>query len=296
MGTPSLDLLSLFVAVAQAGSFSGAARTLGLPKSTVSRGVAALEREMGVRLLHRTTRKVALSTAGAALHEKVAPQLGALARSLAEVPELEEQPSGLLRVTASVDFGAAVLPDLVSAFATRYPAVELELRLTNQVVDLVAEGIDLAIRLTSRRLADSSLTVRRAAPLRSQLFASPAYLARRGTPRAPADLDGHDWVMFRQVDAIRLQGPGGRVAVTPRGRVSCDDMLFAREAARRGTGVCLLPQFLAEADVAAGLLVRVLPRWDEGGGQLYLVWPGGRNPPRKVAAFRDLVLETVERW
>ncbi|HLU65532.1 MAG TPA: LysR substrate-binding domain-containing protein [Kofleriaceae bacterium] len=295
MGTPSLDLLSLFVAVAQAGSFSAAAKRLQLPKSTVSRGVAALERDMGVRLLHRTTRQVSLSTAGAALLEKVAPQLAALESALALVPEREGQPSGRLRVTASVDFASAVLAGLVAGFTARYPAVEIDLRITNQVLDLVAEGIDLAIRATSRRMSDSSLTVRSTGPIHLQLYAAPAYMARRGTPRQPSELDQHEWVVFRGGLDSKLEGPGVVVGIQPRGRTTCDDMLFVREAVRHGVGIGILPGFLAEADVAAGTLVRVLPRWSIRGGQLLLMWPGGRHPPAKVAAFRDFVLDAIQR-
>jgi DNA-binding transcriptional LysR family regulator len=293
VGTIDLNLLGVFIAVADTASFSEAARRLRLPKSTVSRSIARLEESMGVRLLHRTTRRVALSTAGQALHERVAPLLASVEKSLGELPELEESPSGVLRVTASVDFGATVLAEIATRFVARYPSVTLDLRLTNDVVDLVKERIDVALRLSSRRLEDSSLAARRAGELSLQLFAAPGYLARRGTPRSPRELDEHDWVVFRAARPVKLEGPGEGAQVTPRGRLVCDDMFFAREATRHGGGIGLLPSFLAESDVAAGRLARVLPRFAARGGHLWIVFPEARHVARKVAAFRDFLVESL---
>lgn len=293
MGTVELDLLALFVAVAQSESFSGAARRLGVPKSSVSRGIAALEKSLGLTLLHRTTRRVSLSTAGAALLERVAPLLGELERSVVDLPDLEQQPSGKLRITAPVDFGATVLAEVVARFVARYPAVEVDLAITNQTIDLIADGFDMAVRIAPRALKDSSLVARRLGALSIQLYASPGYLARRGTPRTPKDLDGHDWVVFRGLRSIRLDGPGGPVGVAASGRVSVDDTFFTREAVRNGAGIAALPTFLAEADVAAGHLARVVPRWTMRSGQLWLLWPGSRHLPRKACAFRDFLVESL---
>lgn len=293
MATIDLNHLSVFGAVGESASFSVAARRLGLPKSSVSRAVAKLEAAVGVRLVHRTTRHVALSTAGKALYEKTAPLLATLRQSIGDLPELEEQPSGRLRVTATIDFGAAVLAEVVARFVARYPGVEVELRLTNELVDLVAESIDVALRISSTRLKDSSLTAKKAGPVTLQLFAAPAYLARRGTPRVPRDLDGHEWVGFRAARAVRLEGPGGPIDVRPQGRITCDDMSFLRAAVLEGAGIGVLPAFLTHADVAAGRLVRLLPRWNMLSGYLWIVSPGARHVPRKVSAFTQLVLETM---
>jgi DNA-binding transcriptional LysR family regulator len=289
----SLDLLSLFLAVAEAGSFTAAATRLGLPKSSVSRGVAALEEELGVRLLHRTTRKVSLTTAGAALLERIAPLLGELRASLGALPEREEQPSGTLRITAANDLGAHLLPVMLARFTSRFPAVEVDVRLTNAYVDLVAEGIDVALRITQKRLADSSLSARLLGPVTMGLYAAPAYLARRGTPRTPADLEDHEWVMFRAGAPVKLESQGGTATVKRRGRVSGDDMLFIHRACREGLGVALLPTFLADADVSAGALLRVVQRWGTRSGSLWFVTPTARQQPRKVTAFRAIALETM---
>lgn len=291
MATVDLNLLPTFVAVAKAASFSGAARQLRVPKSSVSRAIAALEETMGVRLVHRTTRHVALSTAGTALYERVAPLLDALSDSVVELPEREEEPSGLLRITASVDFGATVLAELIAAFSRRYPAIGIDLRLTGAVLDLVQESIDVALRISNKPLADSSLYAKRLGEVSLKLYASPDYLARRGTPRTPDELTAHDWIRFRSIDVVPLSGPRGTVRVRPHGELSCDDMSFARSAVCAGLGVALLPTFLAEADLKAGQLVPVLPKLTMRSGTLWFVCPVARHLPRKVAAFRDFLVE-----
>ncbi|WAS99341.1 LysR family transcriptional regulator [Nannocystis punicea] len=293
MTTVDLDRLARFVAVVDTASFSAAARRLGLPKSSISRGIVGLEQAMGVRLLHRTTRRVAVTTAGAALYERTAPLVAALQRSLAELPEREEQPSGRLRVTATVDFGAAVLADIVARFVARYPSVEVDMRLANNVVDLVAESIDVAFRIARRPLGDASFTARKLGTIDVQLYASPAYLARRGTPRNQRELAGHAWVAYRGGPALRLDGPGEAFVLKPSGPIVCDDMSFARQALRAGVGLGILPNFYAEPDVAAGLLVRVLPRWTTQTGALWLMCAGGKHLPRKVSAFREFVIEAL---
>ena len=293
MATVDLNLLPTFVAVAKAASFSGAARQLRVPKSSVSRSIAALEETMGVRLVHRTTRQVSLSTAGQALYERVAPLLDALSESVVELPEREEEPSGLLRVTSTVDFGATVLAEMIARFAQRYPAIEVELLLTGTVLDLVQDSIDVALRISAKPLEDSSLYAKRLGPVELQLYAAPEYLARRGHPRSPADLEHHDWVRFASMDTVSLEGPKGVVKVTPRGQVRCDDMWFARAAVCAGMGIALLPTFLADADLGSGRLQPILPKLAARSGTLWFVCPAARHLPRKVAAFRDFLAETL---
>lgn len=293
-GTTDLNLLRAFVAVAETASFSKAAGRMDAPKSTVSRAVKKLEEELGVRLLHRTTRSVALSTAGEAFYERVAPRLRDLEGALVDLPEQDEEPTGELRVTASVDFGSVVLADVAAKFVARHPGVRIDMHLSNAFVDLVAEGFDLAFRISGKRLQDSSLHARRVAPLPLQLFASPGYLAKRGAPRTPADLDDHEWIEFGVSRApLLLAGPGRTVKVQRRGRVRGDDMSFVREAVRAGAGVGMLPLFLVEHDVAAGALVRVLPKWTVAGGDLWIVHPGGARPPKKLVAFRDFAVDAL---
>lgn len=290
-----LDLLSTFEAVARTSSFSTAARELGRPKSSVSRGVARLEAELGVPLLYRTTRQVSLSAAGTALYDRITPLLASLRSALSEMPEREELPSGLLRVTAPVDLGALFLVEVVSRYTARYPAVSVDLHLTGRVVDLVGEGFDVALRVAPS-LRDSTLVARKAAPITVRVYASPVYLARRGTPRSEAELAGHDWVVFHSgPQKLKVSAPFGMPGsgVGSSGRIGCDDLLFVRDALRAGAGLGLLPTFVAEPDVAAGALVPVLPRLEKQAGWLHVVSPAAKHQPRKVTAFRDLVLELL---
>jgi len=287
-----LNLLTIFEAVARTGGFSSAAKELRMPKSSVSRGVARLEADLGTQLVLRTTRQVSLTEAGTALYDRLTPLLASVRTALSEVPEREEQPTGTLRITAPADLADLVLAEAVARYSARYPAVSVELHLTGRVVDLVAEGFDLALRVAAK-LEDSSLVVRKVAALTFQLYASSRYLARRGTPRHEADLAGHDWVVFRSGPQKLRVGPGKGAPPGSTGRIVCDDLLFVRDAIRFGGGLGFLPTFMAEPDVVAGTLVRVLPRLERPAGVLHLVTPAARHVPARVAAFRDLVTDLL---
>jgi DNA-binding transcriptional LysR family regulator len=288
-----LNALELFVAVAETSSFSVAARRLGVPKSTVSRGLQRLERELKVTLVNRTTRQVSLSTAGQALLERVGPRLAELKKAVGDLPETEEKPRGHLRVTAAVDFGATWLPDLVTAFLARCPEVSVEVNVSNRLVDLVGERFDLAFRAAGERLKDSALVARKVGSVSMRVFASPAYLARRGTPRTARELEGHDWVVFRKSARVQLLGAGETSTVALDGRLVADDLFFIREAAIAGGGLALLPSFLAEREVEAGTLARVLPRLETPTGAMWVLTPGGQLPKRTLA-FRDFAVEWMK--
>ena len=282
--------MQLFVAVADTGSFSAAAKALGLPKSSISRGIARLESQVGAELLHRTTRQVALSSAGAALYEKAGPLVVQLREALGTVPERDEEPAGELRLTAPSDVGAIVLAEVVPRFLARYPRVRVDTHLTGRRVDIVAEGFDVALRVMPAKSADSSLVQRKLAALELQLFASPSYLGRRGAPRSIEDVCHHDLVWFRPFRAVKRMGFDHKQA-----RLVTDDFWFVRSALLHGAGIGLLPAFLAREAVQAGELVCVLPRHSEPVGTLALMHPRVRNVPRKVTAFRDFLLEALAR-
>lgn len=287
-----LNRLSTFVAVVEAMGISAAAARLGAPKSSVSRALAALEKDLGRRLVQRTTRRVSLTPEGTALYRRIAPGLRAVEEGLAGLPGMEE-PSGRLRVTATVDFGATVLADVLARFRARYPHVSVEVYLSNEIVDLVGRGYDVALRVAPHGLKDSSLIARRAAVLLTQLYASPTYLARRGMPRSPRDLDDHDRIEYRGARPFELRSGGRFVRVRRQGQFIVNDMFFARAAVKAGAGIALLPTFLADPDVLAGDLVRVLPRWNLPSGAVYVVYPGAPQIPARVTAFRDLVLQAM---
>jgi len=282
-----LDLLSTFLAVADEASFSRAARRLGITKGTVSRAIARLEAQLGAELVHRTTHKVALSTAGTALYERIAPHLVALDQAVRKLPERAEQPSGELRITVPYDFGVLILPGVIAQFSLRYPEVRFDVQVTNQRVDLVAEGFDLAIRASPAKMADSSLSVRRLGSPELRYYASPAYVPRRGEPSGAEDPD-HEWVAFAP-----LERHAGR-AKRARPRFHSDDLLFIRELLRDGVGVGPLPVYMAEPYVRAGTLVAVAPSLrSRGPGGYYLLYPSSGQVARKVTAFRDFLVETL---
>jgi DNA-binding transcriptional LysR family regulator len=287
-----LNHLSVFAAVAEAASFTEAARRLGVPKSTVSRAISALEAALGVRLLQRTTRSVALTTAGQAFLDRVGPRLTALAEAIEAVPELGDEPSGALRLTSTADFGTEVLAEILAGFCRRYPRVTVEMHLSTRPVDLVKEGFDAAFRFLGKKPRDSTLIARKVGELAVQFYASPAYLSARGAPRTPEDLQAHDCVAVTGSGPFAFEGATrGRVRLRP--KVIADDGFFVREAVRLGMGIGMLPAFLAQQDVLAGRLVRVLPRWTTFTGGVFLVLPSVTHLPRKTAALRDHVVEAL---
>ncbi len=283
------QLLAVFVAVAEETSFTKAARKLGIGKGTVSRAVAELEAELGAELLHRTTHAVALSTAGAALYERTARHLAALDQAVQKLPERAAEPSGVLRMTAPNDFGMVVLPAVLAQFARRYPDVQVDMRLTNARLDLVAQGIDVAIR-AAPTLKDSTLTIRRLAVGTAGWYAAPTYVARRGRPKELGD-PRHDWILH--AGARRFL----KVPEDAPWRFQCDDILLSRHLAREGAGVCFLPEFVAAEDVREGILEE-LPLGDRGQNlksELVLLYPSSGQVPRKVTAFRDFLIEWLKK-
>ncbi|WP_026422127.1 LysR family transcriptional regulator [Actinokineospora inagensis] len=280
--------VAVFVRVVAAGSFSAAARALWMPKSTVSRRVARLENRLGVRLLHRTTRSLALTDAGRAYHARVSVALSELDSAAGAAADNRETPRGLVRMTAPPDVGAEVLPELLAAFLARFPEVRVDVSLSTRT-DLVDGGFDLALRGTggrgSTRLQDT----------RFRLFASPVYLARRGVPPRPADLAGHQCLRFGDVDQWLLHGPRGEVAVSVSGPLVADDLSFVRRAAVAGAGIALLPEPSVAASVRSGLLTPVLPDHHAEGRPLHLVVPSDRHLPSRVAVLRDFLVANFPR-
>jgi DNA-binding transcriptional LysR family regulator len=291
--TIELDSLAFFVRVAEHRSFTKAARELGVPTSTVSRAVARLEDRLGARLVQRTTRKLALTAEGAALFEGARAPLRALSTVAHAVGDARGAPRGTLRLTAPADMGSGITAEVVGGFIARYPAVRIDMVLTNRMVDLVEEGFDGALRAGT--LVDSSLVALKLGDTPGRWFASPEYLARRGTPTSPADLANHDGVLFRSPRGpqkwIFQNGDGEAIEVEPAVRVVGDDFGFVRGVVREGAGIGLMPALLTVEDVAAGRLVRVLPAYERLEGALFFVYPTARHVPAKVTAFRDFAVE-----
>ena len=292
-----LDEIATFVRVVEAGGFSAAADSLGVPKSTVSRRVARLEERLGVRLLHRTTRRMRPTPEGVAFYEKVAPAIGTLKEATVEVLEGRDHPRGHLRISAPVDFGTAYLSEIVTTFLKTYDDVSVEFVLTGDYVDLVADGIDGAIR--GGKLADTSLVARRLGMTAFWLVASPAYLNEHKRPKKPADLERHACIVHRPTvpkDTWTLIGPKKTSStVRVHAKLHSDSFSFNRSAAIAGAGITRLPAFLAAEEIGAGRLERVLPSHHFGGSPLQFIYPSARQLPAKTAAFRDHLVEFFSR-
>lgn len=285
--TVDVALLLHFIQVADDASFSAAARALGTTTATVSRSVAKLEASVGSRLLHRTTRRVSLTTAGRALYDRTAPHVRALRHAAREMPEQQEEPAGVLKLAAPFGLAATLLGSIIARFIERYPKVHVQAELGSRMVDLAGEGFDVALRSDRGPIKDSSLTARRLAP-RGELgaYAAAGYLSRRGQPSGLAS-SGHDWLVAGPLRRVL----GFPASVTP--RVVADDFLFLRSVALSGGGIATLPSFMAQDHVASGELVRVLPSLRVNIGGLVMLYSSSRPLARKVAAFRDFLVEAM---
>lgn len=282
----AMPSLSVFLAVVENGSFARAARQAGLTTSSVSKRIADLERRLGVQLLHRTTRRLALTDAGTRLRGHAERILRGLEVAESELLDLAKSPRGLLRIATSVSFGQLYLGALASEFAKQHPDVRIEMSLDDAFVDLVAGGFDLAIRCG--RMPDSSFVVRKLAPSRRLVCAAPAYLARRGVPKHPRELTAHDCLRhLRDEDATTwtFQERGEPLRIRVSGPVDANNLLVLREAAASGAGIALLPSFVVADHVRDGRLRVLLEDFTVDKGFVYALHPPGRQPSRVVNAF-----------
>lgn len=285
-----LELLEAFAAVAETGSFTAAAARFGCARALVSKRVAALERALGARLLARTTRRVGLTAEGAALLPRAKRILADYRDAVDDVAQRRGEPSGRLRLSAPMSFATRHLGPLLAAFAEQFPALQLEVVLGDQFVDLVRDGFDLALRIGN--LPDSSLIARQLAPVRIVACAAPSYLARRGAPREPADLVHHRCLHYGYLatgQRWHLECAGRRESVAVGDDLVANNGDLLAAAAEAGAGIALLPTFIVGDALRAGRLVRVLDGWETPRFALYAVWPGGR-PPVRVRALVDFLL------
>lgn len=290
-----LNRIAVFARVVEAGSFTAAASALGVRKSSVSRSVAALEADLGIRLLQRTTRKLSMTDAGRAYYQRARDALTGLDEAREAVSSLGAEPLGLVRVTAPVDF-AGDLAAVANAFLGEHPRVRLEVFLTARYVDLVKEGFDLAVRAGA--LTDSSLLARKLGDSDLALFASPSYLERAGRPRRLADLARHECILYRAgggASTWRLGGPRGEEQVSVHGRVDADEFAFVRAMALAGFGIALAPVLMLAPLARSGELERVLPRYALRSSPVHVVWPSRRFEPAAVALFREAIARALPR-
>ncbi|MGU5717556.1 LysR substrate-binding domain-containing protein [Aeromonas taiwanensis] len=287
----------VFVKVVQAGSFSAAARLLGLPTSTVSHRVAMLEARLGVTLLQRTTRRLHLTEAGQIYFEHASAGLVHVFDAEAAMTESREEPCGLLRITAPVDIGDQILSSLLAQMRSRWPKVDVELVLMNRYVDLVAEGVDVAIR--TGPLKDSTLIARQVGVARWALFASPDYLASASAIEAPQALRHHACLQFTSLgkESWDLQDEAANSVTVPLSRQTLiNDVGLIMTMVLAGEGVALLPSYLCRQACDEGRLVAVLPQWQGKADPIHIVYPRQRFMPPRLRAFVDLATIALRKW
>lgn len=275
----SLDDIAVFVEVVDAGSFTKAAKRLGIPLSTASAKVARLEETLGATLLQRTTRQVQVTETGQLYYAHCLRALDALTEAEQVINSTTDEPRGQLRITTPVDVAQFVMADVVDSFITAYPEVSVELVVTNRKVDLIAEGVDLAVRVGP--LEDSNLIARKFISSQIGLFASPDYLDRKGTPTTASDLKDHTMVRM-MLDRGRnryLDMFFGQLNLAETARVTADDISTIRAFIEAGIGIGLVPSF------ASSGLVQVLPQLTTEPSIAYLVYPEQRFVPSKIRAF-----------
>ena len=290
-----LNEVSVFIKVVQAGSFSGAAQQLGMPKSTVSSKVSSLEKRLGVTLIQRTTRKLNVTGAGLAYFKRCVRGLEEIKGGEIEIASFQDEPQGLLRLTAPIGFGGSnLLPQLVSQFKVKYPKVTIEMILTDRVVDLLEEGIDLAIR--GGDLEDSTLIAKKLGEHYFAPFASPHYLKMRGHPKHPRDLRDHECIQFTQLDVGEwiLKNAKSSVKVPIVSALMSNELNLIKQLTLFGNGIALLPVFLCYAEVKARKLVRILPEWNSGLSPIHFVYPAQRFVTPKLSAFISFAAEPLK--
>lgn len=292
----NLNRLAVFVSVVETGSLTAAAAKLGLTKTMVSTHIQRLEAEVGASLLIRTTRRLNLTDAGEAFFDASRRIVHDADVAISIAGQDGHEPRGTLTVTAPVDYGASVIGPVAASLSIKYPKLRIDLMTIDRLVDIVSEGMDVAVRLG--RLADSSHHATRIGGFADWLVASPAYLGKRGPPGHPDDLIDHRFIALSV-----LSHPAARVFEGPdkaKHSVKWDAVLSAntatavREIAVAGGGLAILPDFAVAGHVASGRLVRILPRWRLPSGGIYAVFPSARQQPRKVRVFIDAMREHVK--
>lgn len=283
-----LEGITTFARVVEAGSFSTAAQRLKVSKSAVSAHVQRLEDRLGVRLLNRTTRHLSLTEAGSTYYRHCVHILAEAEAAEQAAAALQHQPRGTLRISAPDTFGWMHVAPAIPEFLERYPGLAIDISLSAQHVNLVDEGLDLAIRIGV--LADSPLVVRRLAPSRLVLCASPAYLTGHGTPHTPQELAQHNCICFSAMpwgDEWRFASKSGEIRIAVGGALRSNSAEMLLSAARAGVGITILPTWVAADDLRTGAIAQILPRWEPPASTIYAVYPGNRLMSAKVRAFVD---------
>jgi len=286
-----MTAMNVFVEVAERGSLTAAADALEMSRAMVTRYLAEVERWLGARLLHRTTRRISLTGPGEAALLRFRQMLAIGDELRGELATDNPEPHGLLRVTASVSFGQIHLAAAVAEFVKRHPLTRVELLLVDRVVNLVEERVDIAVRIS--RAIDPSLIARPLAPCRSVLCAAPAYLAERGTPTTADGLAAHNCLTHHYVgkSVWHLQREGRKIAVAVGGNISANEASLLLEAVRAGAGIAMLPTYQIAPLLRSGELIEVLPDYEVEGLGIHAVYASRRQLPTIMRSFLDFLVE-----
>ncbi|WP_413288830.1 LysR substrate-binding domain-containing protein [Bdellovibrio sp. HCB337] len=290
-----LNEVAVFIKVIQEGSFSQAAKKLGMPNSTVSHKVSSLEKRLGATLIQRTTRKLLVTPAGQAYFKRCMQGLEEIEAAESELLISKGEPQGLLRITGPVELGSTILPEIISQYTTKYPKVRTEVILTERYVDLLSEGVDLAIR--AGELKDSSLIAKKIGSVCFVLVASPKYLKVRGSPSHPRELRQHRCLQHTPmgIEEWKLTSTKGAFNVPLPGQIISNDLKMIKLMALRGDGIALLPNHICYSEVANGKLVRILPEWHTNNNPIHFVYPSQRFVTPKLSFFMDMAMGSLKK-
>jgi DNA-binding transcriptional LysR family regulator len=286
-----------FTQVVDHGGFARAARALGVPKSRLSRHVVALEAQLNVRLLNRSTRRFAVTEVGQEVYRHATAMLAEADAAIEAVEFARAEPRGMIRASCPVALAQSALAAMLPAFLAKYPAVRLQMHVSNRRVDVVREGFDLALRVRSQPSGEDGLVMRAFGRANQLLVASPAYLARAGAPASPQELRERETLDYGgELDPgpwqlVGAQGESMRAEHTP--RVLCHDFIVLREAALAGLGIAQLPESVVREDLRSGALTRVLPDWSSPEGIVHVVFPSRRGLLPAVRVFIDFLADRL---
>lgn len=283
--------LEIFVKVVEEESFTRAADSLGVSKSYVSKQVRALEDRLGARLLNRTTRQQSLTDVGSAFYSRARQILADLEEAELAVTQMQSTPRGTLRLSVPMSFALGYLNSAIADFMIAYPDLDVDVSLADRIVDLIDEGFDLAVRIGV--LSDSSLFVRRIAPIQRLLVASPDYLDAHGTPSHPDDLAQHQCLIYAYISPTWSfrNADGDELQVTVSGPYRANNGEALREAACKGLGLAVLPDFLICDQLRSGELVKVIPEWCKDNAAVWALYPHNRHLSAKVRLFVDFLVD-----